>query len=162
MLSFVSVNLFAIFLLWLLLNKMAQTIYSTCRVSSLGCCFLSLPPTGEVILKYLRIVNNTFTLLNLESEFHSENLRNTGFTCDFSYPFSRPNFPFGQKNQNCLCKTKFGTQTNSNMLNWMVLFKSSLLGRKYLFCAILVRKNKIICLRLKLATRLIQLYWIWW
>ena len=97
MLSFVSVNLFAIFLLRLLLNKMAQTIYSTCRVSSLGCCFLSLPPLGEVILKYLRIVNNTFTLLNLESEFHSENLRNTGFTCDFSYPFFPTEFSIRSK-----------------------------------------------------------------
>ena len=102
MLSFVSVNLFAIFLLWLLLNKMAQTKHITCRVSSVGCCFLSLPLTGEVILKYSRIVNNTVTLLYLEREFHSENLRNTGFIRDkdFSYPFSRPNFPFGQKNQN--------------------------------------------------------------
>ena len=37
---------------------------------------------------------------------------------------------FAPKIQNCLCKVKFGTQTNSNMQNSVVMFTFLLFDRK--------------------------------
>ena len=51
---------------------------------------------------------------------------------------------FGPKNQKCLFKMKFGVQTNSNMMNLMVMFNFSLLDWKYIFWANLVQKTKIV------------------
>ena len=39
---------------------------------------------------------------------------------------------------------KFGVQTNSNMMNLMVMFNFSLLDWKYIFWANLVQKTKIV------------------
>ena len=53
---------------------------------------------------------------------------------------------FGQKNQNCQFKLKFGTETNSNMQNSMAPLIVSVLDWKHPFWANLVKKIKIICL----------------
>ena len=49
----------------------------------------------------------------------------------------RPEKPFldksGQKNQTCQFKWKFGTKTNLNMQNPMMVFTFSVFGRKYFF-----------------------------
>ena len=47
------------------------------------------------------------------------------------------------------------------MLNSMMLFTFSVLDRKYLW-ANLVQNIKFVCLRWKLAPRLIGIYWNWW
>ena len=44
-----------------------------------------------------------------------------------------------------LFRMKFGTQTDSNTLNLIVMFKFSLLDRKYLFRVNLVKKYTIDC-----------------
>ena len=54
---------------------------------------------------------------------------------------------FDQKYQNCLFEMKFGIQTNSNMLNLMVMFTFCILDQKYPFWADLVQKIKTVCLR---------------
>ena len=54
-------------------------------------------------------------------------------------------YKFGSKNQNCLFKPKFGTYTNSNMKNIMVMFIFSVFDRKYPFLGILFQKIKIVC-----------------
>ena len=63
------------------------------------------------------------------------------------------NYPFGgnlvQKNQICLFKLNFGTQTNSNMQNSMMRFILSATDLKYHFTVNLVQK--ILCLN-----------WIWY
>ena len=51
---------------------------------------------------------------------------------------------FGPKNQNYQFKLKFGTYTNSNMQNSMVMFILSVFDWKYPFWANLVQKVKII------------------
>ena len=60
----------------------------------------------------------------------------------------RPETPFldkfGPKNQNCLSKLRFGTQTNSNMQNSMVMFTFSVFYQKYPFWVNLVQKIKIV------------------
>ena len=53
---------------------------------------------------------------------------------------------FGPKNQNCQFKPKFGTKTNSNMRNSMVMSTFSIFDRKYPFWANLVQKFKIVSL----------------
>ena len=62
----------------------------------------------------------------------------------------RPETPFlgkfGLKNQNCHFKLKYGTKTNSNTQNSMVLFTFSDLEREHPFLANLVQKIKIVSL----------------
>ena len=70
---------------------------------------------------------------------------------------------FGPKNQNYQFKLKFGTYTNSNMQNSMVMFILSVFDWKYPFWANLVQKVKLICLSWNLVPRLIRIWWIqWW
>ena len=64
---------------------------------------------------------------------------------------------FGPKNQNYQFKLKFGTYTNSNMQNSMVIFTFSVFDRKYSFWANLVQKVKIISLSWNLLSRLIPI-----
>ena len=49
---------------------------------------------------------------------------------------------FGPKTQNCQFKLKFGTYTNSNMQNSMMMFTYSVFDRKNLFWGKLVPKIK--------------------
>ena len=63
---------------------------------------------------------------------------------------SRPEIPFldkfGPTNQNCQSNPKFGTQTNSNMQNSMVMFKFFIFDWKYSFWLNLVQKVKTVSL----------------
>ena len=78
-----------------------------------------------------------------------------------SFFFSSGNTLFGQiwskKNQNCHFKLKFGTYTNSNMQNSMVMFILSVFDWKYPFWANLVQKVKIISWSWNLVARLIRI-----
>ena len=69
--------------------------------------------------------------------------------CGVRFFCFRPEKPFlgksGQKNQNCRFKLKFGTKTNLNKLNSMMMFFFSVFDHKYLSWANLVRKCKIFC-----------------
>ena len=69
---------------------------------------------------------------------------------------------FGPKNQNCHFKLKFGTCTNSNMQNSMVMFICSVFDQKYSFLANLVQKVKIIRWSWNLLPRLIWVCRIQW
>ena len=70
---------------------------------------------------------------------------------------------FGEKNQNYLFKLKFGTQTNSNIQNSIVVFNCSVLDRKHTFRENLVKKIKIVILSRNLVPRLIRIFRIqWW
>ena len=62
---------------------------------------------------------------------------------------------FGSKNQNRQFKLGFGTKTNSNMHNSMVMITVSVLDRKHSFWANLVQKIKIINLTCNLVPRMI-------
>ena len=62
---------------------------------------------------------------------------------------------FGSKNQNRQFKLEFGTQTNSNMHNSMVMITVSVLDRKHSFWANLVQKIKIVNLTCNLVPRMI-------
>ena len=64
---------------------------------------------------------------------------------------------FGPKNQNYQFKLKFGTYTNSNMQNSMVMFIFFVFDWKYPFWANLVQKVKIISLSWNLVPTVIQL-----
>ena len=59
------------------------------------------------------------------------------FIGDIHFLSFRPQIPFqgkfGPKNQNCQFELKFGTYTNLNMPNSMVVITSSIFDRKYLF-----------------------------
>ena len=59
---------------------------------------------------------------------------------------------FSPKNQNCQCKLKFGTYTNSNMQNSMVVFISSVLDRNHTFWVKLVRISKFANLKFDTST----------
>ena len=60
-------------------------------------------------------------------------------------------------------KLKFGTQSNLNMQNSMVMFTFSVFDQKYPFRAKLVQKTKILSLTWNLVPRLIQICKIqWW
>ena len=59
-----------------------------------------------------------------------------------------------------LFKMKLCTETNSNMLNVMVLFLCNELHGKYTFKANLVQAIEIVCLRIQLVARLIQIWYI--
>ena len=70
---------------------------------------------------------------------------------------------FYPKNLNYQFKLEFGTYTNSNMQNAMVIFTFSVFDRKYPFWANLVQKVKIISLSWNLVPRLIRICRIqWW
>ena len=70
---------------------------------------------------------------------------------------------FGPKNQNDQFRLKFGTYTNSNMQNSMLIFTFSVFDRKFPFWANLVQKIKVISLSWNLVPRLIQICKIqWW
>ena len=62
----------------------------------------------------------------------------------------------GQKNSNCLFKQKFGTKTNLNMRNSMMMFTFSVFDYEYLLWANLVQRFKTVCLNLNLIQRLIR------
>lgn len=55
---------------------------------------------------------------------------------------------------------KLCTETNSNMLNVMVLLLCNELHVKYTFKANLVQAIEIVCLRIQLVARLIQIWYI--
>ena len=65
---------------------------------------------------------------------------------------------FGPKNQNCGCQLKFGTYTNSNILNLMVMRSFSVLNQKHCFRSNVVQKIKIVTLAWNLVPRL---FWRW-
>ena len=70
---------------------------------------------------------------------------------------------FGPQNQNCQFKLKFGTWTNLNIHNWMVLFTFSIFDRKYPFLENLVQKIKIPSLSWNSVQNLIGICRIgWW
>ena len=70
---------------------------------------------------------------------------------------------FAPKNRNCHFKLKFGTYTNSNMKNSMVMFIFFVFGRKYPFWANLVQNIKIVTLTWYLVLTLIWILRIqWW
>ena len=70
---------------------------------------------------------------------------------------------FGPKIQNCQFKLKFGTETNSNKQNSMVLFTFSVFNRKYPFWVSLVQKLKIVSFSWNLVPGLIRICKIqWW
>ena len=49
----------------------------------------------------------------------------------------------GQKDQNCQFKLKFGTKTNLNMQNSMMMFTFPVFDWKYLFGQIWSKKSKL-------------------
>ena len=68
-----------------------------------------------------------------------------------------------QKNQDCQFKLKFGTKTNWNMQNSMVVSSFSIFDWKYPFWSNLIQKIKIASLSWNLVPRLIQVCRIqWW
>ena len=70
---------------------------------------------------------------------------------------------FGPKNQNCHFKLKFGTNTNSNIQNSMLMFIFLVFDWKYRFWANLVQKIKIVILSWNLVATLIRACRIqWW
>ena len=69
---------------------------------------------------------------------------------------------FGKKNQNCQLKLKFGTCTNSNVQNSVVMFTFSVFNWNYPFWANLVQKIKIVSLSWNLVPKLIRKYRIQW
>ena len=86
--------------------------------------------------------------------------------CCSLFLFLSGNTLFGQiwsKNQNCHFKLKFGTYSNSNMQNSMVMFILSVFDWKYPFWANLVQKIKIVTLSWNLVPTLIRTCRIqWW
>ena len=58
------------------------------------------------------------------------NLKHQGVLYENIYKIQFLN-KFGPKNQNCQCKVKFCTQTNSNMQNSMVMFFFSVFDQRY-------------------------------
>ena len=87
--------------------------------------------------------------------------------CGLHFFCFRPEKPFlgksGQKNQNCQFKLKFGTKTNLNKRNSMMMFTFSVFDHKYLSWANLVQKFKIVCSKWNLIQRLIRICKIqWW
>ena len=72
------------------------------------------------------------------------------------------NFGQKKKNQNCQFKLKFGTKTNWNMQNSMVMFILFVLDKKYHFLTMLVQKNKSVSLSWNLVPRLIRICRIEW
>ena len=64
---------------------------------------------------------------------------------------------FVPKNQNYQLKLKFGTYTNSNMQNSMVIFTFSAFDWAYTFSANLVQKIKIVSSRWNFRLKLIQI-----
>ena len=80
--------------------------------------------------------------------------------------FFRPEIPlsskFGPKNQNFQFKPKFGTLTNSNMQNLMVMFTFSIFDQKYPFFGIFGPKIQN-SLKWNLVSWIIRIYRVvWW
>ena len=70
---------------------------------------------------------------------------------------------FGPKSQNYQLKLKFGTYTNSNMQNSIMLFPFLLFEWKYPFWGNMVQKNKIVTLSWNLVPTIIRTCRIqWW
>ena len=69
---------------------------------------------------------------------------------------------FGPKLQNWIFKLKFGTMTNSNLKNSIVMFTFSVFDRKHPFWANLVQKFKVVCLKWNLVPRPIRICRIQW
>ena len=69
---------------------------------------------------------------------------------------------FGPKSQNFHFKLKFGTSSNSNMQNSMLMFILSVFDWKYPFAANLAQKFKIISWSRNLVARLIWICGIQW
>ena len=69
---------------------------------------------------------------------------------------------FAPKNHSCHFKLKFGTYTNSNMQNSMVMFIFFVFDRKYPFWANLVQNIKIATLTWNLVPTLIRILRIQW
>ena len=63
----------------------------------------------------------------------------------------------GQKNQNCQFKQRFGTKTNLNMQNSIMMFTFSVFEHKYLLWVNLVQKFKIVSSKWNLIQRLIRI-----
>ena len=67
--------------------------------------------------------------------------------CGVHFFCFRPEKPFlsksGQKNQNCQFKRKFGSKTNLNMRNSMMMFTFLVIDCKYLFGQIWSKKLKL-------------------
>ena len=87
--------------------------------------------------------------------------------CGLHFFCFRPEKPVlgksGQKNQNCQFKLKFGTKTNLNKQNSMMMFNFSVFDHKYLSWANLVQKFKIVFSNWNLVQRLIRKCKIqWW
>ena len=69
---------------------------------------------------------------------------------------------FGPKNQNCQFQLKFGTQTNLNMQNSMVVFTFSALDQKNPFWGNFVQKSKIacsMCIQIQKLIRICRIQW---
>ena len=68
-----------------------------------------------------------------------------------------------KKNKNCQFKLKFGTKTNLNKQNSMMMFTFSVFDQQYLSWANSVQKFKIVCSKWDLIKRLIRICRIqWW
>ena len=85
----------------------------------------------------------------------------------FHFFFFWPEIPFlgkfGQLNQNCQFELKFGSKTNSNMQNSMMIFSFSAFSHKYSSWANLFQKSKINCSKWSLLQSLIGICGIkWW
>ena len=91
---------------------------------------------------------------------------NHGRTHKWDFFRFQPKVPFWanliKKNQNCQFKLKFGTYTNSNMQNSMLMFTFSVFDWNYPLWAKLVLKIKIVNLNWNLVPRLIRICRIQW
>ena len=67
-----------------------------------------------------------------------------------------------KKYPNCRFKLKFGTKTNLNKPNSMMMFNFSVFDHRYLSWANLIEKFKIVCSKSNLIQRLIQICKILW
>ena len=67
-----------------------------------------------------------------------------------------------QKDQNCQFKLKFGSKTNLDMPNSMMMFTCFAFDHTYLPLTNLVQKFKIVCSKWNLIKRLIQICKIQW
>ena len=84
----------------------------------------------------------------------------------FTFPVLDQKTLFGQiwsKDQNCQFKLKFGTKTNLNLRDSMMMFTFSVFDHKYLTWANLVQNIKFVCSKWNLIQRLIPMCKIqWW
>ena len=110
---------------------------------------------------YTKYINSTFIgqiwPKNFKSPVYAEKWHMITFLVfDWKYPFQ----DFAPKLK---IKVKFGTQSNSNMQDSMVMFNCSVFDKKYPFWVNLVQKLKIVSLRWNMGPRLIHIWRIqWW